>query len=329
MSVATPERAQNAEAMERLFRRHRGWLLDFLNRRFGPLVGEDLVQEAFARALASGSEVRHPRAFLAKVAIRAALEEVRRRPDLGMTYQPPPAVAADAEQAMLLEQAILSLPGPIRDVFVLSRFGGLTNGVRARAQEVAHELLGDLSRTEAERRIWRETRADRFTGFDRRLLRAADEERLVEDGLGAGGAWAALTRGRLRHLEALGLATRAGPRYRLDPALETRLRALQLGQDMLRLRQQHRLETGQDICELGQDRVRGKVVSRGVHDELGAVAWVIVRDSSGLEHYARLGFGQTTPRLGRTVDLAGTGQGAVILQNQRGRSQQRGDELGR
>ena len=43
-------------------------------------------------------------------------------------------------------------------------------GFRARAQEVAQELLGDLSRGEAERRIWRETQADRFTGFDRRRL---------------------------------------------------------------------------------------------------------------------------------------------------------------
>lgn len=83
-------------------------------------------------------------------------------------------------------------------------------GFRARAQEVAHELLGDLSRAEAERRIWRETQADRFTGFDRRLLAAADEERLVEDGVGVGDAWAALTRGRLRHLETIGLATREG-----------------------------------------------------------------------------------------------------------------------
>jgi hypothetical protein len=47
---------------------------------------------------------------------------------------------------------------------------------------VAHERLGDLSRADAERRIWRETQADRFTRFDRRLLDGADEDRLVDDG---------------------------------------------------------------------------------------------------------------------------------------------------
>ena len=68
-------------------------------------------------------------------------------------------------------------------------------GVRARAQEVAQERLGDLSRVEAERRIWKETEADRFTGFDRRLVAEADEGGRVDDGVGATDAWAALTRG--------------------------------------------------------------------------------------------------------------------------------------
>lgn len=68
-------------------------------------------------------------------------------------------------------------------------------GFRARAQEVAQERLGDLSRVEAERRIWKETEADRFTGFDRRLIAEADMRGMVDDGIGATDAWAALTRG--------------------------------------------------------------------------------------------------------------------------------------
>ncbi len=192
-------------------------------------------------------------------------------------------------------------------------------GFRARAQEVAHELLGDLSRAEAERRIWRETQADRFTSFDRRLLAAADADRLVEDGMGGSDAWAALTRGRLRRLEALGLATREGRRYRLDADLETRLRALQLRQDIImRTLHQRRLEVGSEVHELGAERVRGKVVRRGAHDELGAVAWVIVRDREGAEHYARLGFGQTSPQLGRSVDLIPGARGAQVREAGRG-----------
>lgn len=138
-------------SVEAHFRRHRGWLLDFISRRFGSLVGEDLVQEAFARTLASGTQVRNPRAFLAKVAIRAALEEVRRRPEPGFMYVPEVAVEADAEQAVLLEQVILALPEPLRVVFLLSRFGGLSNVEIARRCNLSVKRV-EARLTEARRR---------------------------------------------------------------------------------------------------------------------------------------------------------------------------------
>ena len=52
--------------------------------------------------------------------------------------------------------------------------------------------------------------------------------------------------------------------------------------------------------ELGAERVRGKVVRRGA------------------EHYARLGFGQRSPELGRTVDLLPGARGAQALEAGRG-----------
>lgn len=187
-------------------------------------------------------------------------------------------------------------------------------GFRARAQEVAQELLGDLSRANAERRIWRETHADRFTGFDRRLLASADGDGLVDDGLGQGGAWAALLRGRLRHLEALGLATRQGRRYRLDPSLEPQLRALQLKRDIIRTLHARRLEGGRNVRELGVgERVRGRVVAAGEHDELGALRWVVVRDAEGAERYTRLAFRSDAMRVGQTAELVGGVQGAQVI----------------
>jgi type IV secretory pathway VirD2 relaxase len=184
-------------------------------------------------------------------------------------------------------------------------------GFRARAQEVAQELLGDLSRADAERRIWRETQADGFTAFDRRLLRSADAGRLVDDEVGVNDPWAALTRGRLRRLEALGLAKRVGGRFRLAPDLEQQLRQLQLRKDIIRTLHQRRLESGREVREL-TGRTRGKVVAHGSHDELGRVGWVSVRDEHGVEHYARLQFGQAKPRLGQTIDLADAPRGAQI-----------------
>lgn len=175
-------------------------------------------------------------------------------------------------------------------------------GFRARAQEVAQERLGDLSRVAAERRIWKETEADRFTGFDRRLVAQMDENGLVDDGVGATDAWAALTRGRLRHLERLGLATRQGRRYRLDSDLEPKLRSLQIRRDVIRTLNQRRLETNAQI-RLTELAVRGVVMKSGSHDELGASPWVIVRDSGGTEHYARLRPGGTELNIGQAISV--------------------------
>jgi type IV secretory pathway VirD2 relaxase len=185
-------------------------------------------------------------------------------------------------------------------------------GFRARAQEVAHELLGDLSRVEAEQRIWRETQADRFTGFDRRLLQAADANLEVDDGVGATDVWGALSRGRLRHLETLGLAVRHARRYRLDPALESKLRTLQLRRDVIRTLHQRRLESGRELREMGDAPLKGQVVKAGQHDELGASRWVIVRSADGVEHFARLKLGQTSPAHGQQVELSPTPQGAQV-----------------
>lgn len=113
---------------ETVYRQHRPWLLRFLARRFGADVSEDLVQEAFARTLGAETTVRNPRAFLVKVALRAAREAARRYPQTIEVQTLFPAHAApEGDEAAQLEQVILRLPKPLREVFLLSRFGGLSN----------------------------------------------------------------------------------------------------------------------------------------------------------------------------------------------------------
>lgn len=177
-------------------------------------------------------------------------------------------------------------------------------GFRARAQEVAQERLGDLSRQDAERRVWRETQADRFTAFDRRLVGAADANGLVEDGIGGTDAWTALTRGRLRHLETLGLAVRTGRRFSLAFDLEMKLRRLQLSKDVIRTLNQRRMDGARSTEQLGKQPVRGRVVKIGCHDELGGSAYVVVRSTDSREHYGRLAVGRSPPQVGRTVTLS-------------------------
>lgn len=196
-------------------------------------------------------------------------------------------------------------------------------GFRARAQEVAQERLGDLSRIDAEKRVWKETEANRFTGFDRRLLAAVDADGLVTDGVGGHDAWAALTRGRLRHLEALGVAERVGKRFRLDPDLEMKLRTLQARGDIIRTLNQRRLEAGRSVQLLGKDSVRGAVVRAGHHDEMEASPWVMVRDQAGTEHFARLRAGSVLPGMGSVVLLTPQQNGLAQISMGRGQDMSR------
>ena len=184
-------------------------------------------------------------------------------------------------------------------------------GFRARAQEAAHERLGDLSRLDAERRVWRETQRDGFTSFDRRLLASMDGDGMVADAVGGRNAWAALTRGRLAHLESLGLAERQGRRFRLADDLEGRLRRLQVSKDVIRTLNERRLETGRAAEIFREGRVAGQVMKAGFHDELGASPFVVLKDAKGVEHYARLAVGTTLPSVGAQATLGLDARGAM------------------
>ena len=186
-------------------------------------------------------------------------------------------------------------------------------GFRARAQEAAQERLGDLSRLDAERRVWRETQRDGFTGFDRRLLASMDGEGMVGDAVGGKSAWAALTRGRLAHLEALGLAERHGRRFRLDEDLEGELRRLQISKDVIRTLNQRRLETGRTAEVLREGRVSGQVMKAGFHDELGVLPFVVVKDAQGVEHYARMAAGTVLPSVGAQATLGMDARGVAQI----------------
>lgn len=108
------------------------WLRALLQRRFGTEAAEELVQDTWVRVLASGraSQVRSPRAFLWKVALRLALDRARRRvrrPEpAAWNDDAGPGVASEQAERLLLKQVILDLPAPLREVFLLSRVGGLT-----------------------------------------------------------------------------------------------------------------------------------------------------------------------------------------------------------
>jgi hypothetical protein len=122
-----------------------------------------------------------------------------------------------------------------RDLVIPRRM--IAHGIRAHAEEQAQALLGDQSRSQAERGLLARATADRWTDIDIKLASLAER---------AGGivphaeidrrdVFGAVTRSRLAHLEQLGLVAEAGPAgVRLASDLKARLNALQTAQDQIR-----------------------------------------------------------------------------------------------
>ena len=79
----------------------------------------------------AGLEIRFPKAFLLTLASNIGMSRARRdrrRTEILEEASPTRAQAQAADQldAVQLEEIILGLPQPLRDVFVLSKIGGLT-----------------------------------------------------------------------------------------------------------------------------------------------------------------------------------------------------------
>lgn len=114
-----------------LYRTYSAWLTARLRKRFGDET-EDLVQEAWVRATTYSRRgvIRHPKALLLSIVENLAIDRSRRRTPhpLAPADKILPDVGADpASQvdAVLLKQIIMTMPAPLREVFVLSRFAHL------------------------------------------------------------------------------------------------------------------------------------------------------------------------------------------------------------
>ena len=120
-----------APSLDALHRVHGAWLIALLRRRFSREAAEDLAQEAYVRALDGQSQIRNPRAFLAQVAKRAAVDQIRQETARSVAvaehvHRESLSTTTDQTDALALKQAVLALPPKLREVFLLSRFVGLT-----------------------------------------------------------------------------------------------------------------------------------------------------------------------------------------------------------
>jgi type IV secretory pathway VirD2 relaxase len=191
----------------------------------------------------------------------------------------------------------------------------VSHGMRLRAGELATQWLGPRTEREIAAGLDRDATADRWTGIDRALARAADPERMVAAEVSpAIGRTAALR--RLRHLERLGLAEPVGnTRWRLSPRHEPALRALGERGDIIRTLQRS-LGDEREIALPDAARpvpVVGRITGKGLVDEMGDTAWLAIDGVDGKAHYARLPSGADPADwpVGGIVELAADGPRAA------------------
>lgn len=174
----------------------------------------------------------------------------------------------------------------------------ISRGFRARAEERVTLELGPRTELEIRSALEKEVEAERWTGLDRVLRGAADEGAGVADlRPGAPDSDPELRRlmiGRAAKLERLGLAEQVAPGcWTLKPGIEGTLRDLSVRGDIIKT--MHRAITGvgrePDLTGIAlhgdqvADPVQGRLVARGLHDELRGTAYAVIEGVDGRTHH--------------------------------------------
>lgn len=168
----------------------------------------------------------------------------------------------------------------------------IAEGMRNRASELATEWLGPRTELEIQQSLQREVQQERFTSLDRALLR----ERLAGDlslKTLANHPRRQLLIGRLQHLQKLELAHEVRPgHWLLHDDVEATLRAMGERGDIVRTMQRAMgsLQRELAVFEPGKDGsvVVGRIVSKGLADELNDRGYLVVDGLDGKAHYLAL-----------------------------------------
>ena len=175
----------------------------------------------------------------------------------------------------------------------------ISRGFRDRAAERVTFELGPRSEHEIRTALEKEVEAERWTSLDRALRDIADDGGGVAD-LRPGGEddpeMRRLMLGRTAKLERLGLAEQIGPaQWTLKLGIEPTLRNLGIRGDIIKT--MHRAMSGADRepdiagfaihGDAPADPVLGRLVQRGLDDELKGSAYAIVEGVDGRTHHLR------------------------------------------
>jgi type IV secretory pathway VirD2 relaxase len=178
----------------------------------------------------------------------------------------------------------------------------ISHGLRERAAELVMLDLGPRTTLEIEERLRHDIDAERLTPIDRRLVRDMDPDREVGQAM-RDPFQQSLRVGRLRKLEEMGLAEPVGGgRWRLADGLENTLRGIGERGDIIRVMQREMTARNRagveqhvfDPADADAAPLVGRVVGRGLSEELRDRHYMLVDGIDGRSHYVDIGRGDVT-----------------------------------
>ncbi len=176
----------------------------------------------------------------------------------------------------------------------------IKGGMRDRARDLITQELGPRTDHDIHRTLETQVEAERWTQLDRQLVRDAGKFGIVDLAPSADrqpDEFHALKVGRLRTLEILGVAGQVGhSQWFIKPEAETVLRELGLRGDIIK--RMHRaltergIERGSASYVLAGESldvpIIGRLVERGLDDELRGSAYAVVDGVDGRTHHIKL-----------------------------------------
>lgn len=175
------------------------------------------------------------------------------------------------------------------------------HGLRSRAEELAYAELGPKPEHEIVRALDREVLAERWTRLDAEISRSADELGVIDLRPERAGPDDPRVRrlmiGRLQHLETMGLTAQAEPgQWVMAEGAQAKLRDLGTRGDIIRTigkalndrGLQRPLDSYAIVNAPPQKPVVGRLIDKGLHDELHGSAYAVIDGIDGRTHHVRL-----------------------------------------
>ncbi|MCF6344070.1 MAG: DUF3363 domain-containing protein, partial [Devosiaceae bacterium] len=188
-----------------------------------------------------------------------------------------------------------------RDLIIAKDY--LSRGFRERASELMSAELGQRQDHEIEQAMQRETQQNRFTSIDKNLIRNSDNGLLdmrKDDLVKYSKFKRELELSRLTKLKTMGLAKEVSTgRWQLSEKLEPTLRSLAVRGDIIKTMHTQMERQGKNPIrsnyeilypEIQPDKkIIGKLIGKGLSDEINDRYYLIVEGIDGKTHYADVG----------------------------------------